>query len=484
MAAGSSEVPLVHSFVLDTELAKQQLLSFPKFIRESMAFGQLPGIRMSDMEALVGNEGHYLEFKAGPERGSYDSIVRVYLTRPLKIEVRSFSGKDEKFNKQLQDVLLFALQFFEEHAKQSMLYMAFVPGSPRTATVKGGRSIIRKLFTGNMINIILMSILVSVVLFAIIGMAAPIVFIIVMLALVLSAGKLISLGSPWRITKEHRDVLLVQYVVPEGLPADYLKNNMNKLSDAKKRAYETFSSCPGTVCAESISKVFQDAGLNVEPKDFLVRRIDVYGIVERLAAKFKMHVPSIVITQDPRPNAAATGFTKKLATMLITMGLLVQLDEEEVELVAGHELSHIKSGDTIALFSLITTEYLLRVYVYINYIAPFFLPYIIAVFWGIFFFGKFLESRADLEAGIILGKPKVMAEAFKKIGFRRLIMEERFMEPGVSRFGEWLRFDPHPPLYFRIQRLESLDLSKPPKHPLLSSIRAVTRGFISSRKAA
>jgi heat shock protein HtpX len=170
--------------------------------------------------------------------------------------------------------------------------------------------------------------------------------------------------------------------------------------------------------------------------------------------------------------------------MLITMGLLVQLDEEEVELVVGHELSHIKSGDTIALFSLITTEYLLRVYVYINYIAPFFLPYIIAVFWGIFFFGKFLESRADLEAGIILGKPKVMAGALKKIGFRRLIIEERFMEPGVSRFSEWLRFDPHPPLYFRIQRLESLDLSNPPKHPLIDSIRAVTRGFISSRKAA
>lgn len=103
MTAESAEVPLVHSFVLDTELAKQQLLSFPKFIRESMAFGQLPGIKMSDMEALVGNEGHYLEFKAGPERRPYDSIVRVYLTRPLRIEVRSYSGKDEEFNRQLQD---------------------------------------------------------------------------------------------------------------------------------------------------------------------------------------------------------------------------------------------------------------------------------------------------------------------------------------------------------------------------------------------
>jgi heat shock protein HtpX len=103
------------------------------------------------------------------------------------------------------------------------------------------------------------------------------------------------------------------------------------------------------------------------------------------------------------------------------------------------------------------------------------------VFWAIFFFGKFLESRADLEAALISGKPKVMSESLKKIGFRRLVLEERFLEPGGSRLGEWLRMDPHPPLYFRIQRLEALDLANPPKHPFLSSVRAVTSGFVNSR---
>jgi heat shock protein HtpX len=78
-------------------------------------------------------------------------------------------------------------------------------------------------------------------------------------------------------------------------------------------------------------------------------------------------------------------------------------------------------------------------------------------------------------------KPKVMAESLKKIGFRRLVLTERFLEPGGSRLGEWVRFDPHPPLYFRIQRLESLDLENPPRHPFLSSVRAVMSGFISSR---
>src|SRR4030042_2306082 len=185
---------------------------------------------------------------------------------------------------------------------------------------------------------------------------------------------------------------------------------------AKARAYELYSGCPGTVCAESMADVFTNAGLPADKNDFLVRRIDVYGMVERVAEKFGLSVPTIVISHDPRPNAAATGFTKRLGTMIITMGLLVQLDEKEIELVVGHELSHLRSGDPIVLFSLVMAEYLARVYLYWHYIAVFWIPYLVFIFWAIFFFGKFLESRADLEAGLILRKPKVMAESLKKIG--------------------------------------------------------------------
>jgi heat shock protein HtpX len=204
-------------------------------------------------------------------------------------------------------------------------------------------------------------------------------------------------------------------------------------------------------------------------------------MVENAAKKFSMDVPAIVISSDPRPNAAATGFTKRLGTMIITMGLLVQLDREEIEVVIGHELSHLRSGDPLILFSLVLMEYFARVYVYGQYLGSWFILYLLMVFWLIFFFGRFLETRADLEAALIIGKPKVMSEALKKIGFRRLVIEERFLEPGGSRFSEWLRFDPHPPLYFRIQRLEALDVSNPPRHHFLDSVRAVASGFVRSR---
>jgi len=344
------------------------------------------------------------------------------------------------------------------------------------------------LFGGNMLNLFLLSILIGfpiILLFNSLGLTeyAPLFFLALMLGMVLSAGKLSSLRSPWKVTKDSREIVIIQHMVPEGELEKYRTEYVDKVRAAKKKVFDTFANAPGTASAEKVSEIFAEAGLPTDKNDFMVKKIDVYGIVERASAKFGLSVPTITITQNPAPNAAATGFTRRLATMLVTIGLLVQLDEEEIELVVGHELSHLRSGDPVVLFLLISAEYLGRVYIWWSYIALLWLPYLILIFWGIFCFGKFLESRADLEAGIILGKPKVMAESLKKIGFRRLVLEERYLEPGVSRLGEWLRFDPHPPLYFRIQRLESLDLANPPKHPFLDSVRAVVRGLVQSGKA-
>jgi heat shock protein HtpX len=366
--------------------------------------------------------------------------------------------------------------------------MSFMPGSPKTAELVGKRSAMKLLFGGNMLNLFLLSILIGYPIFLLFNYYgldeyAPVFFLLFMLGLVLSIGRVTASRSPWRVTKDAREVVIVQMVVPEGELDKYRGDYKSMVRAAKQKAYDTFSLSPGLVSAEKISGIFTEAGLPTKPENFLVKRIDLYSIVERAAEKFKLSVPTIVVTQNTSPNAAATGFTKRLATMLVTMGLLVQLDEEEVEVVVGHELSHLKSGDPVALFSLVATEYLGRIYIWMPYVQGLIIPYLIFVFWGIFFFGKFLESRADLEAGIILGKPKVMAESLKKIGFRRLVLQEKYLEPNVSRFGEWLRFDPHPPLYFRIQRLESLDLTNPPKHTFLSSIRAVASGFLHAGKA-
>ena len=91
----------------------------------------------------------------------------------------------------------------------------------------------------------------------------------------------------------------------------------------------------------------------------------------------------------------------------------------------------------------------------------------------IFFIAKFFEARADLTSAIMMGKPEVLAGALEKIGFQRLLYERT---PSF-RLQEWLGLDPHPPIYFRVDRLEKLVAPEKVKHPLLQSIKDVLAGF-------
>ncbi len=97
----------------------------------------------------------------------------------------------------------------------------------------------------------------------------------------------------------------------------------------------------------------------------------------------------------------------------------------------------------------------------------------------IYFFGKFLEGRADLDSAKMIGQPKAMAEALRKIAFRRLFPLHK-REPAFRgyRRSEWLRFDPHPPAYFRIAQLEGLEEPEKIKHTFLKSIKDNLKGFL------
>ena len=61
-----------------------------------------------------------------------------------------------------------------------------------------------------------------------------------------------------------------------------------------------------------------------------------------------------------------------------------------------------------------------------------------------------------------------MAEALRKIGFRRIFpLYKREPEFRSYRVLEWLQLDPHPPIYFRVERLENL--KEPEKIKIYSS---------------
>lgn len=73
----------------------------------------------------------------------------------------------------------------------------------------------------------------------------------------------------------------------------------------------------------------------------------LYRVVERLVEKADIPMPKVYIIHDHIPNAFATGRNPQHAAVAITTGLLELLNEDEVEGVMAHELSHVAHRDIL-----------------------------------------------------------------------------------------------------------------------------------------
>ena len=73
----------------------------------------------------------------------------------------------------------------------------------------------------------------------------------------------------------------------------------------------------------------------------------LHAIVERLAKQANLPLPKVYIIPDSVPNAFATGRNPSNAAVALTEGLLELLDEDEVEAVLAHELSHVRHYDIL-----------------------------------------------------------------------------------------------------------------------------------------
>lgn len=71
----------------------------------------------------------------------------------------------------------------------------------------------------------------------------------------------------------------------------------------------------------------------------------VYRLVENLCITAGVPVPKIHIIDSPALNAFATGRDPAHASIAITTGLIQALENEELEGVIAHELSHVKNYD-------------------------------------------------------------------------------------------------------------------------------------------
>jgi heat shock protein HtpX len=72
---------------------------------------------------------------------------------------------------------------------------------------------------------------------------------------------------------------------------------------------------------------------------------ELWRRVENLAITAGIPMPRVYIANDDAPNAFAAGRSPKQAIVFVTTGLLSRLDEEELEGVLAHELSHVRNYD-------------------------------------------------------------------------------------------------------------------------------------------
>jgi len=91
----------------------------------------------------------------------------------------------------------------------------------------------------------------------------------------------------------------------------------------------------------------------------------LHAVVDRLCALADMPKPRLAIAPTSMPNAFATGRSSKVAVLCATQGLLDKLDDnEELEGVLAHEMSHVAHKDvavmTIASFLGIIAALLVR----------------------------------------------------------------------------------------------------------------------------
>ncbi len=71
----------------------------------------------------------------------------------------------------------------------------------------------------------------------------------------------------------------------------------------------------------------------------------LYNLLENLCISRGITMPTLRIADDEALNAFATGMNDKQYSITVTQGLIDALNDQEIEAVLGHELTHIRNGD-------------------------------------------------------------------------------------------------------------------------------------------
>jgi len=215
----------------------------------------------------------------------------------------------------------------------------------------------------------------------------------------------------------------------------------------------------------------------------------LWRIVENLSIAEGIPMPKVYIINDPAPNAFATGRDPEHAIVAATTGLLVIMDDNELEGVMAHELAHIRNYDirvSTIVFGLVSAigilaDFAIRAAFFAGggnrdkggFGAAMILVGIVAsvIAW---FIGPIVsaavsrqrEYLADATGVQITRYPEGLASALQKLGeygrpMKRVSasMAHMFLnDPIKPGFTERV-FSTHPPIPKRIERIKAIGTS-------------------------
>jgi heat shock protein HtpX len=212
----------------------------------------------------------------------------------------------------------------------------------------------------------------------------------------------------------------------------------------------------------------------------------VYNLVENLCISVGMTMPKVNIIEDDSLNAFASGINNKTYAVSLSRGIIEKLNDEELEAVIAHELTHIRNRDVklliisivfVGIFAFVA-EALFRTIGYgrigrdrkggtgmIIALLLALVGYLLATLFR-FALSRKREYLADAGSAELTRRPQALASALRKVAadptieaVKRKDVAQMFIEnPQVKEkknsFSIGSLFATHPPIEKRIQLLE------------------------------
>jgi len=213
----------------------------------------------------------------------------------------------------------------------------------------------------------------------------------------------------------------------------------------------------------------------------------LYAIVRRLATRAQIPMPPVYLIPTDAPNAFATGRSPAHAAVAVTEGIMRILDEEELEGVLAHELSHVRNRDVLISTIAATIAGAITYLAHMMQWAAFFgggrssddeeggspwamlLLAILAPFAAMLVqlaVSRAREYQADASGARLAGRPWGLAKALEKLETAARA-EPMPANPATAHLfivnplsGQTLMrlFSTHPPIEERVRRLRAMHL--------------------------